>query len=371
MNAVRVLIVVEEGVDARNVNRTLKKWGHNITGIYDSDQKTVFSIKKDKPDLVLMCSELYDSKNIEIARQIKTQISVPIIHIYLSGSEILQCTNASATSTGYIVKPYNAETLRSDIENGVHQHYHDDQNRKCNTQLLNLSSIRVLLVDDRQVVLWGLERLVDGERPRMEVVGTAGNGADAIRLTKEKQPDILLLSIKLDDEDCAHLVPDIVKDCRTRVLIYTKTCDFETAERTVLNGASGVIYESSSTQSILRAIEKTHAGEIWLDRRATSRILNSYLRLKIKNPVDSEAEKIAILTRKECVVVNAFAQADGGTKNKQIAATLCISDHTLRNHLTSIFSKLEITNRYDLFVFAKRYFCSSDLINPLPETIQK
>lgn len=371
MKAVRVLIVAEKDVDTRSMKRTLKEWGYNVPGIYDSDQETVVRIKKDKPDLVLMCGELHDSKNIEIARQIQSQINVPIIYIYLSDSEILRGTNASTTSTGYIVKPYSAETLQSDIENGVHQHYHDNQTQECNIQSLNSPSIRVLLVDDRQIVLWGLEKLINGEKPRMKVVGTAGNSADTMRLVKTKQPDILLLNMHLGNEDCVHLIPDLVKNSHTRVMIYAKICDLETAERAVLNGASGVVYENSSTQATLKAIEKIHAGEIWLDRRATSRILDRYLRLKIKNPVDSEAEKIAILTRKECLVVNAFAQADGGTQNKQIAATLCISDHTLRNHLTSIFSKLEITNRYDLFMFAKRYFRSSDLINSLPETIQR
>lgn len=360
MNVVRVLIVAEQNVDVRSMKRALIEWGYNITGIYTSGQETVVSIKKDKPHLVLMCGEQHDSTNIEVARQIKSQISIPIIYIYFSGDEILQCTNVSNTSTGYIVKPYSAETLQSNIENGVRQHYCDDQNRECNIQSLNSLSIRVLLADNRQVVIWGLERLIDGERPRMKVVDTASNGADAIRLAEERKPDILFLHMRLDDEDSAHLIPDLVKNGHTRVIIYAKTSDLDTSERVALRGASGVVYENSSTQVILKAIEKIHAGENWFDRRTASRILNCYLRLNKKSLVDLEADKITTLTRKERLVVDAFAHMPGGTKNKQIAEKVYMSDHTLRNHLTSIFSKLGVKNRYDLFNFAKEYYSESD-----------
>ena len=365
---ISVLIVAEKDIDVRNMRRVLIEQGYNITGIYASCQETVLSIKKDNPNLVMMCSALHDSKNIKLAQQIKSQICIPIIYVYFSGDKILQCTNASNCSAGYIVKPYSAETLQSNIENGIRQHFHDDKKSKYNSQPLNSPSIRVLLADERQIVLWGLERLIAGEKPQMEIIGTASNAADTIRLTKETQPDILLLHIHLDDEDCAHLIPNLVKNGHTRVIIYAKACDLEVSERVALSGASGVVYENSSTQAILKAIEKIHAGEIWFDRRTASRILNCYLLLNKNNPVNLEAEKIATLTRKERAVVNAFAQADGGAQNKHLAAALCISNHTLRNHLTSIFNKLEITNRYDLFMFAKRYFSSSNLANTLPET---
>ena len=93
-----------------------------------------------------------------------------------------------------------------------------------------------------------------------------------------------------------------------------------------------------------------------MDRITTGRIFLQNSRLRGKKFQDSEAEKILTLTRKECVILKTFADGMGGEQNKQIAAKLCMSEHTLRNHLTSIFSKLGIKNRFSLFAYAKQHF---------------
>ncbi len=229
------------------------------------------------------------------------------------------------------------------------------------------SPIRILLVDDREVVLRGLEQLIAGESPRMEVVSTATSCDGAKQLIKEKKPDILLLKIFLDGQDSTKLIPSLVKGSHTRVMIFVNEYDLDACENAVQNGACGIIYETMPVQTILKAIEKIYAGEMWIDRRTTSRILfEHYSQKKEKTPANLDAEKIAILTHKERMVVSAFAHMPGGTKNKQIATKLCMSDHTLRNHLTSIFIKLNITNRYDLFTFAQRNQNHPELTDLLP-----
>lgn len=119
----------------------------------------------------------------------------------------------------------------------------------------------------------------------------------------------------------------------------------------MLNGARGVVYKEEPAETILKAIEKVQEGELWLDRSTTGRIFISLLRAG-KNTACPITDKITTLTPKERAIVNAFAE-EAGASNKKIARTLCISEQTLRNHLTSIFSKLNITNRFDLFMFAK------------------
>jgi two-component system, NarL family, nitrate/nitrite response regulator NarL len=212
-------------------------------------------------------------------------------------------------------------------------------------------SIRVLLVNSHQIVLWGLEKLINAESPRMEVVGKATNGPDAAHIAREKKPDILLLDLFLGVEKAANLIPGLLREGQFHIIIFTAFHDQAAIEEAVLNGARGVMYKEEPTENILKAIEKVHAGELWLGRSTTGRIFINFIRAGQK-PADSITKKMGALTKKERAIVIAFAN-HAGASNKKIAQKLCISEQTLRNHLTSIFSKLEITNRFELFMFAK------------------
>lgn len=228
-------------------------------------------------------------------------------------------------------------------------------------------SIRLLLVNSHQIVLWGLEKLINHESPRMEVVGKATNGPDAIQLAREKKPDVVLLDLYLGREKGIDLIPDLLKEQRSHIIIFTEIHDQAAVDRAVFNGARGVIYKEEPTQNILKAIEKIHAGELWLDRGTTGRIFTNFLRTGQK-PEDSITKKIAALTRKERLIINAFA-SEAGASNKKLAKKLCIGEQTLRNHLTSIFSKLEITNRFDLFMFARLHHHQFTEITPQPASL--
>ncbi|HEV7930496.1 MAG TPA: response regulator transcription factor, partial [Nitrosospira sp.] len=196
-------------------------------------------------------------------------------------------------------------------------------------------SIRVLLVNSHQIVLWGLEKLINAESPCMEVVGKATNGPDATNIAREKKPDILLLDLFLGVEKAPDLIPGLLREGQFHVIIFTAFHDQTAIDQAVLNGARGVVYKEEPTQNILKAIEKVHAGELWLDRSTTGRIFINFIRTGQK-PADSISQKMAALTKKERTIVTAFAN-QAGASNKKIAEKLCISEQTLRNHLTSIF----------------------------------
>jgi two-component system nitrate/nitrite response regulator NarL len=215
-------------------------------------------------------------------------------------------------------------------------------------------SIRVLLVNSHQIVLWGLEKLINAESPRMEVVGKVTNGLDATHVAREKKPDILLLDLFLGVEKAPDLIPGLLREGQFHIIIFTAFHDQAAIDQAVINGARGVVYKEEPTQNILKAIEKVHAGELWLGRSTTGRIFINFIRAGQK-PADSITKKMGALTKKERAIVIAFAN-HAGASNKKIAQKLCISEQTLRNHLTSIFSKLEITNRFDLFMFAKLHY---------------
>jgi DNA-binding NarL/FixJ family response regulator len=210
--------------------------------------------------------------------------------------------------------------------------------------------IRILLVDDHKSMLWGLERLIESEHPRMMVVGKASSRAELFAVLPNAMPDIILLDLDLNGENGLDFLEDILKQSQAQVLVLTAMQDPMVHQRAILGGANGVVLKSENAEVILRAIQRVHAGEVWLNRSTTSRLLkgiNAH-----PNAADSaHAKKIATLTPKERQIIAAMALKPGA-HNKAVASQLAMSEHTLRNHLTEIYAKLELENRLELVMFA-------------------
>jgi DNA-binding NarL/FixJ family response regulator len=217
--------------------------------------------------------------------------------------------------------------------------------------------IRILLVDDHKSMLWGLERLIESEHPRMQVVGKASSRAELFAALPNAMPDIILLDLDLNGENGLDFLEDILKQSQAQVLILTAMQDPMVHQRAILGGANGVVLKSENAEVILRAIQRVHAGEVWLNRSTTSRMLkgmNTH-----PSPSDNlNAKKIATLTPKELQIIAAMALKPGA-HNKAVASQLAMSEHTLRNHLTEIYAKLELENRLELVMFAIEHKLSS------------
>ncbi len=125
-------------------------------------------------------------------------------------------------------------------------------------------------------------------------------------------------------------------------------------DEAVLAGASGVVEKEASAETILTAIEKVHEGQLWLNRIATGRIFVEFSRESANHALSPEKAKIAALTDREREIV-AVAASHAGANAKAIAEMLHISEHTLRNHLTSIYDKLDVANRLELFAYAHKH----------------
>jgi DNA-binding NarL/FixJ family response regulator len=218
----------------------------------------------------------------------------------------------------------------------------------------NSAPIRVLLIDDHRSILWGLERLIESGRPAMQVVGTATNCADALKLIDTAAPDLILLDIGLGTENGVDEIPNLLARSHAKILVLTGLRDESLHDKAVLAGASGVVEKEAPAETILAAIEKVHEGQLWLDRVATGRIFLEFARENAAQAVDPERVKIASLTDREREIVS-IAATHAGFNAKAIAEMLYISEHTLRNHLTSIYDKLQVANRLELFAYVHKH----------------
>ncbi|WP_234483659.1 response regulator [Noviherbaspirillum pedocola] len=217
----------------------------------------------------------------------------------------------------------------------------------------NAVEIQVMLVDDHQTMLWGLEKLIDCEAPRMQVVATARNGEEAATRAGLFAPDLVLLDLDLGGQDSLDLIPSLIRNGKTKVLVLTASTDQDKLDLAVRRGARGVLSKASAPQDVVKAIEKVHRGELWLDQAMLSRVLGHLINPAPQRP-DPELERQSRLTGKERRVIQAIVEGNGAL-NKTIAQSLCISEHTLRNHLTSIYQKLDVANRLELYVYAVKH----------------
>jgi two-component system, NarL family, nitrate/nitrite response regulator NarL len=214
-----------------------------------------------------------------------------------------------------------------------------------------MQTIRVLLVEDHAMVRAGLRLLIEG-RSGLIVVGEATNRKEALALAAREQPHIILLDLDLGHENGLDLLPDLRTVAgQSRVLILTGVRDADEHRYAIRCGAMGLVFKEQVPDVLLKAIEKVHAGEVWLDRTMVADVL-SEMTMGGAMPPKTQADRIATLTEREREVI---ALVNEGFKNKQISDHLSISETTVRHHLTSIFAKLGVESRLELVIFAHRH----------------
>jgi two-component system nitrate/nitrite response regulator NarL len=209
--------------------------------------------------------------------------------------------------------------------------------------------IGILIVDDHAVVRASL-RLMLEKQACIKVVGEAGNKAEALDIASREQPEIILLDLCLREESGMDLIPELLRVAEdSRIVVLTGVLDEMEHRRAIHLGAMGVVSKEAPPNLLIKAIERVNAGELWLNRHMTA-LLVSELRRPIEPPKPpAEADMIARLTARELEIISLVGD---GKKNKQIAESLCISNATVRHHLTSILSKLEVSDRLELLIFA-------------------
>ena len=208
--------------------------------------------------------------------------------------------------------------------------------------------MRILLVDDHKVVRLGLRALLDSE-PDIEVVGEASTAAQAVQFTEQLRPQLVLMDIRLPDqsgiEACQKIRqrwPDI------QVLMLTSFADEDLVVEAINAGAAGYVLKQLDTADLLKAVRAVSQGDAILDPAVTQKIMARVRR------AEQEAHAAAFhdLSERELQVLALVAE---GKTNAEIGEVLILSEKTVRNHVSAILSKLNMTNRIEAATYAVRH----------------
>jgi two-component system response regulator NreC len=208
--------------------------------------------------------------------------------------------------------------------------------------------IRVLLVDDHDVVRTGIRALIEAEKD-MEVIGEAASGREGLRMVQELEPDIVLMDITMDDMDGMEATRRMRECCEEADVLALTIHEGREYFFEMLNaGASGYVPKSAAAEELMIAIRAVARGEVYLHSSVAQLLLQDHLR---RARTDSEPEGEDTLTDREREVLTLVAE---GMMNREIGEQLGISPKTVARHRENIMRKLELHSRTELVKYAIR-----------------
>jgi DNA-binding NarL/FixJ family response regulator len=202
-----------------------------------------------------------------------------------------------------------------------------------------MMTIRILLVDDHSVVRQGLKMFLALD-PDLEVVGEAGNGAEALQLARELKPDVVLMDLLMpvmDGITATAAIHQALPD--TEVIALTSVLEDASVTGAVRAGAIGYLLKDTQADELVRAIRAAAAGQVQLSPQALARLMR-----EVRAPESPEK-----LTGRETDVLRLLAQ---GLSNKEIARDLSIGEKTVKTHVSNILSKLGVSSRTQAALYA-------------------
>ncbi len=210
--------------------------------------------------------------------------------------------------------------------------------------------IRLLIADDHDLFREGLRALISTTED-IELVGEAATGEEAISIAEQLQPDVVLMDINMPGVDGIHATRQILRaNPTTGVIMVTMLKDDASVFSAMRAGARGYVLKGSKYKELLQTIRAVANGQALFGPAIAARIINFFDTKgpKLKSALPGEA--FPELTPRELEVLELIAQ---GASNNQIAETLVIADKTVRNHINSIFSKLQVADRAAAIIQAR------------------
>jgi DNA-binding NarL/FixJ family response regulator len=204
--------------------------------------------------------------------------------------------------------------------------------------------IRVLLADDQPLLRTGFRMILDAE-PDIEVVGEAGDGADAVRQVRRLHPDVVVMDIRMPVQDGIAATAELAS-C-TRVLVLTTFHLDEYVVAALRAGASGFLLKDVEAVKLAEAIRVVSNGDAIVDPAVTRRLLDQFTRLPASSP--RKPATVDGLTARE---VDVLALVARGLSNAEIAAELVVTETTVKTHVHHLLTKLNARDRVQLVIFA-------------------
>tara|TARA_B100000315_G_scaffold41113_1_gene35925 strand:+ start:1905 stop:2588 length:684 start_codon:yes stop_codon:yes gene_type:complete len=215
-------------------------------------------------------------------------------------------------------------------------------------QLMATNKIRLMVVDDHEVVRTGLRAILEPEDD-IEVVAEAPSAVEAARQADAHQPNVVLMDVRMEDMngiEACRIIKNSHPDMA--VLMLTSFSEEEAVTSAIMAGASGFLLKNVGRVELLKAIRAVGAGQSLLDPAVTRSVIDRYAKL-----LESERDRaVDAISDREREVITLVAQ---GMTNRQIAEQLVISENTARNHVSRILEKLNLTRRSEAAVFAAQH----------------
>lgn len=206
--------------------------------------------------------------------------------------------------------------------------------------------MKIIICDDQAVIRDGLEMLLNLEAD-IEVVGTAQDGTEVIELTAQKQPDLVLMDLKMPGMNGVEATRQMrAKFPQVRVLVLTTYDDDEWVFDAIRAGAAGYLLKDAGREEIVKAIRGTLEGKAFVDPAVAGKLLGQVAAGGQRQPSSLLTDK---LSEREVDVLRLLAK---GLSNAEIAARLHLSEGTVRNHVSAILAKLEVADRTQAAVIA-------------------
>lgn len=211
--------------------------------------------------------------------------------------------------------------------------------------------IRLVIADDQRLMREGLSMIFELEDD-IEVVGSAANGEEALRLVEQYRPDLVLMDIRMPHMDGIEGTKRILAVApQTKILMLTTFNDKELIISALESGAKGYLLKDMPSEAIIQAIHTVCRGGVVIQSEVTKNILSELSQKHREQKVleKEEKKKLELLSNREREVLGLLGQ---GYNNKEIAERLYISEGTVKNHLSSIIRKLELRDRTQAALFA-------------------